>query len=214
MKTNELHIIGAGSLGSFTSFLLSKVANVLDCQINVYDFDKVERHNIENQLYRIGDVNRLKIDALKEIISNSNGFNINVKNTEINTVANLSGIPIVLVDSMKSRKDIFLSSIYDAAIPYYLEARTGTQEALVYAFNPRSKDWVDRYTRTLCSDNQIRGRPCANQDMVPVLWTVASAITRIILKLKSDKVSRNEFLEIGINFQDWPILKPGIIEEL
>lgn len=213
MNIGDLHIIGAGSLGSFTSFLLSREADILDCRINVYDFDIVERGNINNQLYRLKDVGKLKVDALKSIIKDGNNFDLRTFNARIEDGQFLRGVPVVLVDTIGSRRNIFKSCAYDATIPFYVEARTGTNIALVYAFNPRRKDWVDRYMDTLF-DKSVEERPCADREMVPVLWAVASAITRILLSVKQQKVFTDEFIELVCDFEHWPAMKPAIIEEI
>ena len=44
-----IHIIGIGGIGSWTAFILAKMG----CQdINLYDFDEVEDHNIASQIYK------------------------------------------------------------------------------------------------------------------------------------------------------------------
>lgn len=214
MKIDALHVVGAGSLGSFSALLLSKELSVLSCPLKVYDFDIVEEHNIDNQLYRTQDVGKPKVKALGEILKDLNGVDIDSREIKVKSGSDFRGIPIVLIDNMKGRRDIFLSCRYDSAIPYYIEARTGNNTALVYAFNPRFKDWVDRYEKTLYSDNEVPDRACANRETVPSLWAVASVISGILVQLKSQKIFRNEFIEIGINFGHWPIVRSKVSEEL
>ena len=62
---SNIHIIGAGSTGSFIALNLAKMGMK---NIIVYDFDKVEEPNIPNQFYRIKDVGKYKVTALKQII--------------------------------------------------------------------------------------------------------------------------------------------------
>lgn len=214
MMIEALNIVGAGSLGSFTAFLLSKESAILDCPMLVYDNDIVERHNLSNQLYEVGDIGQLKISALKKIIKSNNGFRINTINARVTDGSAFRGIPVVLVDSRESRLDIFRTCAYDAAIPYYIEARTGVNVAIVYAFNPRCKDWVERYEKTLLFDLPDNNRPCAGMEMVPVLWAVASAITKIVLDYRKKRVFRNEFLQIICDYEKWPVIKPTVVEEI
>ena len=144
----------------------------------------------------------------------NNDFNINTFNSRIENGSFLKGIPIVLVDSLASRKNIFNSCAYDASIPFYIEARTGNNVAVIYAFNPRRKNWVDRYQDTLAFNERTDEHPCAGSEMVPIIWAVASTITGILLKIKRQKVSRNEFIQVMCNFEHWPEIKTLVVEEI
>ncbi len=203
----RLNIIGAGSLGSFQALLLMKMSGVLDCQVKIFDFDKVELRNRNNQLYRSGDIDKLKIEALKEIVDPLTEGDLEVENAKVDGTLDLRGILIVMVDSMASRKNIFESFCYDAGISYYIEARTGGNVAMIYAFNPRNVEYVDRYRKTLYSDKEVRNPICAIAETVPVLWAVASSIAGILVGLKNGRILRDEFIETVVNFTDTPFVK-------
>ncbi len=207
MTIDKINIIGAGSLGSFQAFLLAKMSGVLGCQIKILDFDKVELRNKDNQLYRSQDVDRLKVEALKEILDPLTESNIQIVDHKVDEKTDLRGVLIVMVDSMAVRKNIFEAFRYDAGISYYIEARTGGNLALVYCFNPRNPDCIDRYQKTLYSDKAVENPRCAIAETVPVLWAVSSAIAGMLISLKNDKVNRDEFVEITINFSDIPLVK-------
>ena len=49
MDIKTINIIGAGSLGSFATLLLSKMFDLFACPIKVIDFDTVVSHNVRNQ---------------------------------------------------------------------------------------------------------------------------------------------------------------------
>ena len=57
----KILIIGAGSIGSYTTLALSKMGAVL---LTVVDFDEIEEHNIPNQFFKIDDIGKQKIEAL------------------------------------------------------------------------------------------------------------------------------------------------------
>ena len=65
----RIHIIGCGSVGS------TLAENLVRCgltKITLWDFDKVEAHNIVNQMFRQQDVGKLKAEALKDILMDIN----------------------------------------------------------------------------------------------------------------------------------------------
>ena len=59
-----IHIIGAGALGSWLAFFALKMGFT---DVNVYDFDKIEEHNLPNQNYKEADIGENKVIALKHL---------------------------------------------------------------------------------------------------------------------------------------------------
>lgn len=210
-KPVVLNIIGAGSLGSFVAFHLAKMLRVLNCRLRVIDFDIVESRNVENQIYKTGDVGRFKVDVLKEMVFDTLHVDIETDDKRVDhRSADLFGVIVVLVDSMKSRKEIFNKCAYDVAIPYFIEARTGGDVAAIYAFNPRDKDWIEKYSNTLYSDDEVSDPVCARHDTVPTLWMVASVIGQILVRLKNQPIFYNEFVQCLINNTDKPTVNTEI----
>lgn len=60
---DRIHIIGCGAIGSTIGELLAKAGFT---KITLYDFDKVESHNIANQMFTSQDIGKMKVDALAE----------------------------------------------------------------------------------------------------------------------------------------------------
>ena len=93
-------IIGAGSVGSFTAFILAKAGF---CDITVIDFDNVEAENVSSQLYRPSDIDKPKVVALKELIKMFCDTDIEVSNRRYER-GRFKGIVVMAVDSMAARK--------------------------------------------------------------------------------------------------------------
>jgi hypothetical protein len=72
--------------------------------ITVFDFDKVEEHNLASQFYGIHDIGKLKTECLKEHIKEFTGTEIYTREKYTNQP--LFGIVIIAVDSMKEREKI------------------------------------------------------------------------------------------------------------
>ena len=63
MLTSRVHVIGCGAIGSTVAENLVRFGIT---NITLYDFDKVEAHNIANQMFRSTDIGKLKIEALAD----------------------------------------------------------------------------------------------------------------------------------------------------
>ncbi len=148
MNLDKINIVGAGSLGGFTTLLLAKISAIVGRRITVWDFDRVEGHNVDNQIYKQDDVGGLKVEVLKKIILSITGLEIESQDARVGTDSDLRGGVIVLVDSMVAREEIFKAVEYNAAVKYYIEARTGEHFAIIDACDPRYKYWLERYRKT------------------------------------------------------------------
>ena len=65
----RVHIIGCGASGSTVAELLARAG--LE-KITLYDFDKVESHNIANQMFKDSDIGRNKAEAVKDMMLSIN----------------------------------------------------------------------------------------------------------------------------------------------
>ncbi len=199
----RINIIGAGSLGSFTALLLSKMGSSLGWELKLYDFDSVEKHNLQNQLFRKdGDIGKKKVVALKEVLSLFSDIKAGISDEKVANLGDLSGVVIILVDSMKSRREIFEAIQYCAHIPLLIEARSGGDVATIYAFDPRDIDNVRAYERTLYWDSEAVAAPCANAQEVDIIFQIASLIGKLVSLFQKKKL--NGFVEALINYEGLP----------
>lgn len=120
---NTIHIIGAGSVGSTIAENLARcgVKN-----IELWDFDIVETHNIVNQMFRAKDLGKTKVDALKEIILEINPeieskIKVHPKgwNGEM-----LSGYVFLAVDSIELRRKIVEKHMNNIYVKAMFDVRT------------------------------------------------------------------------------------------
>ena len=206
MNISELNIIGAGSLGSFTAQIMAKMSPTLQCPISVWDFDKTEAHNIENQLYSQKDVGNSKVLALSKIINTLGGPQIKIVEKAVNEKTDLNGIVVATVDSMKARKKILDACKFNWGIRYLIEARMGGHMGRIFALNPQQPEIVRHYSQFLYGDEDVANPVCATNQTIPALWIVASSIASLVLKYKSEQVLRNNFIEVVVNLSDYPLV--------
>lgn len=140
---DRIHIIGCGSVGSTIAELLARYGLKM---FDLYDFDVVEAKNIANQMYRHKDIGRLKVEALKDLISeiNPEAKSEIVIHSEGYTDQPLSGYVFLAVDDIELRKRICEEQQYNPFIRTVVDVRTGLYDAETRA--ARWSSFTDRKT--------------------------------------------------------------------
>lgn len=130
--TERIHIIGCGSVGSTIA------ENLARCGIKkmtLWDFDKVEAHNIVNQMFREADVGKTKAEALKDILLEINpDIELKLKPNGWNGEM-LSGYVFLAVDSVEIRRKIVEQHMNNNNIKAMFDTRTLLTGAQLYAAN-------------------------------------------------------------------------------
>ena len=99
----RVDIIGAGATGSRIVLSLAKLGVE---NIHVWDFDKVEEHNIANQIYGLENIGEPKVRALADVIKKSTGTAITAHDERVDGSKQLGEAVFLLTDTMESRKEI------------------------------------------------------------------------------------------------------------
>lgn len=206
MDIRSINVIGAGSLGSFTVQILTKMHPSLQCRIVVWDFDQVEVHNVNNQIYDRGYVGRLKVRALSNIIYELGGPKPVTIPFAVDDKSDLRGVVVVAVDSMTVRKMIFNLCKFDYGVDYFIEARMGGHLGRIFALDPKNPIAIDRYRQSLHSDEDIAIPVCTTNESLPALWTVSASIAKLVLMYQRAPVLRNTYIEGIVNLTDEPVV--------
>lgn len=135
--TSRIHIIGCGSVGSTVAENLARCGVT---RMTLWDFDKVEPHNIANQMFRQEDIGKLKVEALRDILMEIN--------TEISDHIELqpegwqgktlNGYIFLAVDNIELRRKIVEQHMDSPYIKAVFDFRTLLESAQHYA-----ADWSD-----------------------------------------------------------------------
>lgn len=161
-----IHVVGAGATGSRISLELAKMG----CNnINVWDFDKVEAHNLPNQVYGPCHVGWDKVDALKDVCRTLAGVEINAHSeaytgNDTETESPVGKIVFLLTDTMKSRKDIWKNLQRRLGMQLLIETRMGIEQGKVYTIEPT--DDPAAYADTFCEDDQAEESACGSRTVV------------------------------------------------
>lgn len=133
----RIHIIGCGSVGSTIAENLARCGVT---KMTLWDFDKVESHNIVNQMFTQQHVGKLKVEALKDILTD---INPEIKDTvdlkpEGWNGRILSGYIFLCVDSIELRREFVEKHMDSPYVKAVFDFRTLLESAQHYA-----ADWSD-----------------------------------------------------------------------
>lgn len=144
---DEIHLIGVGAIGSN---VLEQLVRLGFTNINIYDFDTVNSHNITNQVYTTEDLHKEKVIAISEymvkinpkvnITTHPKGWNLNTK---------LNGVVISAVDSIETRKQLFESLKDNFQVKVGMDFRMGLEEAQAYFANWTKEKEIDQLISTM-----------------------------------------------------------------
>ena len=178
LKNTQLVGIGAGGIGSPTVLALTKMGLH---DITIYDDDVIEVHNLPNQMYRLKDLGKLKVDALAEICEEYSGTVI-IKNTEKYFNQDLNGVVFSGVDSMGQREIIWKSIKNNPNVSIYIDGRMGGEVARILTINPCDPVDIEFYESTLCKDEDSQDLPCTARAIIYNVFTIASIICNKVKK--------------------------------
>lgn len=133
----RIHIIGCGSVGST---LAENLARCGITKMTLWDFDVVESHNVVNQMFTQKDIGKLKVEALKDILTDINPEI--TKHVELMPSGwqgkMLSGMIFLCVDNIELRREIVEKHMESPYVQAVFDFRTLLESAQHYA-----ADWND-----------------------------------------------------------------------
>ena len=149
----RVHIIGCGAIGST---LAENLARFGFTKITLYDFDKVEPHNIANQMFTSKDIGKLKVDAVKEMIMNINPDA--EKDIKINPDGwcgqRLAGYVFLCVDNIDLRRQIVTENKTNPHIKAMFDFRMGLTDAQHFAADWQKKDMVENLLKSMAFSHE------------------------------------------------------------
>jgi len=195
----QIHIVGVGSVGSWVATILVKMGFN---NINLYDFDVVEEHNLANQAYDNGDIGKFKVDALKKHLTNINeDVIVNTSNERVDENNRFGGIVFLLTDTMASRKEIYENCIKNKInVKLMIETRMGADQGVIYTINPMGYLETKYYDNTLSyTDDQAETSFCGIS--TTVLPTALSIASQSIWQLINYINGENYQSEVNTNYK-------------
>lgn len=172
----RIHIVGCGSVGST---LAENLARCGVTKMTLWDFDTVEGHNICNQMFRQQDVGKLKVEALKDILTDINPDVVD----EIELKPEgwqgklMSGYIFLAVDSIDIRKKIVEQHMDSPYVKAVFDFRTLLESAQHYA-----ADWFDyKMKQDLLKSMQFTHEEAAEETPVSACGVTLGVATTVRL---------------------------------
>lgn len=194
LRKYPVTIIGVGGIGSPTALALSKMGVE---NITIYDDDDVEDHNLPNQMYRISDLGKSKVEGTRDICNDFAGLSITIHKERFENQP-ISGIVISGVDSMKSREIIWKRMKYNPSVPYYIDARMGAEVCRICTVNPCDPGDIKWYESTLFSDDKAAEELCTAKSIIYNTLMIASLVSnQVKKKARAQSFAREIIFDLG-----------------
>lgn len=153
MCRERIHIIGCGAIGSTVAENLSRFGLT---RITLYDFDKVEAHNIANQIFTQDDIGKLKVDAVAEYLLK---INPEMKDDLVlvskgYTNQRLSGYVFLCVDNIDLRRSIAESCVGNPFIKGMFDFRMRLTDAQHYAAAWNDDKMVESFLKSMAFSHE------------------------------------------------------------
>lgn len=183
----KITIIGAGAVGSFTALTVAKMGF---CNIEVWDYDKIEIENMNCQFYRTEDIGKFKVEALKELVESFTDIEIVDHCARWTNEKQINGIVIMAVDSMSARIELYKYCSGRTSIPFIIDSRMGGESILMYTVdNSVDTEW---YTKTLYSDEDAEHERCTSKSTMYTVNLIAGLLGKVI----KDIINNNTYTRV------------------
>ena len=180
----KIHVIGVGATGSH---IVDSLANAGVTDLEIYDFDKVEEHNIPNQIYFLKDVGKQKVNALREYVKAKTGAEINIHNEKVSSITmDKPGMLILCTDSMASQKEILLSTGTQPNCLRVIETRMGLEHGRVYSLDANSKIELRKWLSSWYPDEDAEESPCNLRSINTTAKYLAAIASHQVLSFEND----------------------------
>jgi molybdopterin/thiamine biosynthesis adenylyltransferase len=154
----RVDVIGAGATGSRIVLSLAKLGIT---NLHVWDFDQIEEHNIANQVYGLGDVGALKVEALQSIVEADTRTVIEIYPERVDGSQGFGEIVFLLPDTMAARKEIWEKAIkFKLRTHLMIETRMGADTGRIYTINPSKPSHITEWEKTLYGDDEAEVSAC------------------------------------------------------
>lgn len=146
MVKGKVHIVGCGSVGSTVA------ENLARCGVSKFvfwDFDRVEEHNIVNQMFTADQVGMAKVEALLSILKSINpDVQVELKPEGWNG-EKMPGYIFLCVDSIDIRREIVTKHFNNMNVKAVFDFRTLLESAQHYAADWSSLQMKENLLKTM-----------------------------------------------------------------
>jgi molybdopterin/thiamine biosynthesis adenylyltransferase len=207
----EITLIGAGAIGSFTALALTKMGFG---NMTVMDMDVLEHENMNCQFYPLDAVGAPKAHVLGAMLKAFSGFDVTAKIARYEG-GGFTGIVIAAVDNMATRRLLWEEQRRAGTCRLFIDPRMGAESGLIYVMKPNDEKDVKSYEKTLYKDEEAVQERCTAKSTVysavVISGMVAKAVKDFVLEAPYSRVAT-----LGIRdnvYQLWNVGEAGLKPE-
>ena len=184
-ENERINVVGCGATGSWVALSLAKLGIQ---NVYLYDFDKVEMHNLPNQAFGLSDIGKNKAEAIRDTIKTLTGIEYEAFDKKVTRNDKLPGITFLLVDSMKARENIAQSLKFNPRSNYMLETRLALEGGMIHFVDCNNLEQIERFESTLFSDDEAQVSACGHSlSLGATSQMVANMAVMQIIKLQNNQ---------------------------
>jgi molybdopterin/thiamine biosynthesis adenylyltransferase len=159
MFDKRVDSIGAGAVGSRVNKELGK----LGVAPHIWDFDRVEEHNLANQDFHPKFLNSLKCEASKLSLFDECFVRATSHAGKATGETALGDVVFLQTDTMESRKDIWGGMKLKFRNALLIESRIGVYTGRVYSIDPNNVRHIEAYEKCLYKDEDAMPSECGGK---------------------------------------------------
>jgi len=198
-KEDETVMIGgAGGIGSWLAIFLTRAG----FDINIFDFDRIEEHNLGGQLFRHSDIGKFKVQALQDVIMEFNNKSINTDIRPITIDSPTHHFMFSAFDNMKARKDLFevwKRSVPNCPVtPIFIDGRLEMEQLQIFCVTP---DLISQYEENLFDDGEVQDAPCTMKQTSHSAAMIATLMTAFFTNHMTNIYERSKDRDVPFYYE-------------
>lgn len=194
-KLSDLYCVigGCGGIGSWLTLLATR-AGLHTC---VYDFDKIESHNLGGQLLSKINMGMPKVDDIAITVKRYCDIDISTINKKFDiSDGYVETVTFSAFDNMEARKMMFtkfknvIGQLKNyLSEPIFIDGRLGAEYFEVYCV---TEDRFEEYEKTLFDDSAVADAPCTAKQTSHVASMIASVMVGFCTNHISNIVTKSK----------------------
>lgn len=193
-KKETILLGGIGGIGSYALFFLTKT---IPCTYYIFDFDKIEAHNLGTQFFKKDELNMLKVEAMQNRCKN---FTIAKVNSFARKYIN-EYLPIMIsaFDNMEARKLMFNKWKSTDTRELFIDGRLRANYYEIYAVQ---KGQEEAYEKTLFNSSEVTKSSCTFKQTAYFAGLIGARIAHMVVNYLSNKYAEEPVCEIPFKIEE------------
>lgn len=203
IKKKTIILAGLGGIGSYVCFLLARMQPT---SLFIYDNDIVEAANMSGQLFSRADVDRYKVDAMADMVSNYAGYDsVFAIRDRFTPSCEAADIMICGFDNMEARNifftkwraNVLLRSLPDRKHCLFIDGRLSAEYFQVFCITGDDAEAQEKYLNTaLFSDEEADETVCSYKQTTYMANMIGSVMVNLFTNFVANEVAGAPIREV------------------